>query len=82
MIFFYLEGIIPDSGLTGLNNTHTHTNIYIYIYIRIGTLNDLYFYELLISFLHMCMFLACYFRQRTFSNLLFFYTRPYEWDSQ
>ena len=30
-----LDGIIPDSGLTGLNNTHTHTHIYIYIYIYI-----------------------------------------------
>ena len=37
--FFCCDGIIPDSGLTGLNNTHTHTHththIYIYIYIYI-----------------------------------------------
>ena len=37
---FCPDGIIPDSGLTGLNNTHTytHTHIYIYIYIYIWAL--------------------------------------------
>ena len=37
--FYCPGGIIPDSSLTGLNNTHTHTHththIYIYIYIYI-----------------------------------------------
>ena len=39
-MIFCPDGIIPDSGLTGLNNTHTHThththtqNIYIYIFV-------------------------------------------------
>ena len=36
-MIFCPDGIIPDSDLTGLNNTHTHTHthtdIYIYIYI-------------------------------------------------
>ena len=31
-MIFSPDGIIPDSGLTGLNNTYTHTYIYIYIY--------------------------------------------------
>ena len=30
---FYPDGITPNSGLTGPNNTHTHTHTYIYIYI-------------------------------------------------
>ena len=34
-IIFCPDGIIPDSGLTGLNNTHTHTHTHIYIYIYI-----------------------------------------------
>ena len=41
--FFCPDGIVPDTGLTGANNTHTHihthayiyTYIYIYIYIYI-----------------------------------------------
>ena len=39
-MFFCPDGNIPDSGLTGPNNTHTHTHththiVYIYIYIYI-----------------------------------------------
>ena len=34
-MIFCPDGIIPDSGLTGSNNTHTHTHTYIYIYIYI-----------------------------------------------
>ena len=34
-MIFCPDGIIPDSGLTGLNNTHTHTHTHIYIYIYI-----------------------------------------------
>ena len=33
--FFCPDVITPNSGLTGLNNTHTHTHTYIYIYIYI-----------------------------------------------
>ena len=31
--FYCPDGIIPVSGLTGLNNTHTHTHTHTYIYI-------------------------------------------------
>ena len=34
-MIFWPEGIIPDSGLTGLNNTYIY--IYIYIYILVST---------------------------------------------
>ena len=54
----------------------------------IGSLRDLYFKEIFISFLHMCMFPACCFCQRKFSYLLVFFfllgfgTRPYKWGTQ
>ena len=32
---FCPDGITPNSGLTGPNNTHTHTHTHIYIYIYI-----------------------------------------------
>ena len=33
--FFCPDGIIPNSGLTGPNNTYIHIYIYIYIYIYV-----------------------------------------------
>ena len=48
-------------------HTHTHTHTYIYIYIYIDIRISWYFLEfinLFISFLHTCIFLACFFRQR------------------
>ena len=36
MFFFFCpDGITPNSGLTGPNNTHTHTHTHTYIYIYI-----------------------------------------------
>ena len=35
-MIFCPDGIIPDSGLTGLNNTYIYTYIYIYIYSQVG----------------------------------------------
>ena len=39
--FFGPDGIIPDSGLTGLNNTniYIYNILYIYIYIYIYKIN-------------------------------------------
>ena len=35
-LFFYPDGITPNSGLNGPNNTHTHAHIHIDIYIYIA----------------------------------------------
>ena len=48
-MIFCPNGIIPDSSLIGLNNTHTHTYIYIYIY-------NIHTYIYIYIYMYVCMY--------------------------
>ena len=44
-MIFCPDGIIPDSGLTGPNDTHTHTHTHTYIYIYMYIYIYIYIYK-------------------------------------